>query len=63
MNQNVYETLNEARKKLFDIQTSYAAKDDVLRLELDIVAMAVDDSLDELDRLGKRIRELESGGK
>lgn len=58
MNRNIYDNLNSARQKLFDIQTSYAAKDDVLRLELDIVAMAVDDGLDELDRLNKQIKEM-----
>lgn len=57
MNQ-IYDNLNDARKKLFDMQTGYAAKDDVLRLELDIIAMAIDDALDELDRLGKQIKEM-----
>lgn len=55
MNQ-IYDNLNDARKRLFEMQA--VATDDVVRLELDIVAMAVDDGLDELDRLGKQIKEM-----
>ena len=61
MNQNVYDTLTQARQKLFDLQTSYLGKE--LKEDLDVVAMAVDDGLDELDRLAAQIKRLESGGK
>jgi len=61
MNQNVYDTLTEARKTLFDMQTSHIGAE--YKAELDVVAMAIDDSLDELDRLAAQIKRLESGGK
>lgn len=56
MNKDVYNNLNLARQKLFDLQTSYLGKE--FKGDLDVVAMAVDEGLDELDRLGKRIKEL-----
>jgi len=64
MNQNVYETLTQARSTLFDMQTSHtmAIVGPEFRLELDGIAMAVDDALDELDRLTTQIKRLESGG-
>ena len=61
MNPNVYDNLNEARQRLFDLQISYFGKK--IKAELDVVAMAVDDGLDELDRLAAQIKRLESGGK
>ena len=58
MNQDVYENLNQARQKLFDMQTSHNMKlvDASFRLELDVVAMAVDDGMEELERLAAQIR-------
>lgn len=61
MNQNVYDALTQARQKLFDMQASYLGKE--IKEDLDVVAMAVDDGLGELDRLAARIKRLESGGK
>lgn len=58
MNQNVYDTLTQARATLFDMQVSYLGKE--IKAELDVVAMAVDDGLDELDRLAGQIKRLES---
>ena len=57
MNQNVYNTLNHARQLLFDLQASHIGKE--IKAELDVVAMALDDGMDCLDRLGRRIKELE----
>ena len=59
MNQNVYNTLNSAREKLFDMQTSRTmVAGPAFRVELDLVAMAVDDALNELDRLRSDNKEL-----
>ncbi len=57
MNQNVYDTLNSAREKLFDMQTSHIGAD--YKAELDVVAMALDEGMDELDRLAAWIKRLE----
>ena len=61
MNQSVYDNLNEARARIFDMQTSHIGSE--YKTELDVVAMALDDGMDELDRLDGEIRRLESGGK
>ena len=61
MNPNVYDNLNEARQRLFDLQISYFGKK--IKAELDVVGMALDDCMDELDRLDGEIKRLESGGK
>jgi len=56
MNKDVYDNLNDAKEKLTALNSSVNHK---TFMYLVSVCEAVDDGLDELDRLGRRIRELE----
>lgn len=57
MNKEVYDNLDTARILLLDMQISHIGSGH--SEELGAIVTAVDDALDELDRLGKMIKELE----
>jgi hypothetical protein len=64
VNRDVYDTLNQARAKLFNMRVSHdmSLVSDDFKSEIDVIAMAVDDGLDELDRLNSQMK-LRGGNK